>query len=106
MEYEIINPVFAGHILKKYMDLAGYKVTDIQKVLHLTCPQTIYRWINGERLPSVCHLYNLSRLFGVHMEELLTKKSFGHVVSVEFIDRESFEKRVAIYKKYLIHSAA
>ena len=30
-----------------------------------------YRWFQGKTLPSVDHLYALSRLLGVHMEELL-----------------------------------
>lgn len=44
---------------------------DIQNYLVLSCPQPVYRWFQGKTLPSVDHLYALSRLLGVHMEELL-----------------------------------
>ena len=49
----------------------GYKVTDLQDYLDLACPQSIYKWYRGESLPSINHLYNLSVLYGVKMEELL-----------------------------------
>ena len=44
---------------------------DIQKYLHLSFPQSIYRWFKGKILPSVEHLCALSRLLNVHMEEFL-----------------------------------
>lgn len=50
---------------------AGYNIREIQDYLHLSCPQPVYRWLRGKTLPSVDHLYALSRLFGVHMEDLL-----------------------------------
>ena len=46
----------------------------IQAYLHLSCPQSIYRWFKGKILPSVDHLCALSRLLGVHMEDLLVLK--------------------------------
>ena len=53
------------------MEYAGCSVRDIQEYLQLSCPQPIYRWFQGRILPSVDHLYMLSRLFQVHMEDLL-----------------------------------
>lgn len=45
------------------------------KYASLLCPQPIYRWFKGIVLPSVDHLYALSRLLQVHMEELLVPES-------------------------------
>lgn len=53
------------------MQRNGYSVKMLQEYLCLSCPQPIYRWIQGKNLPTVEHLYRLSRLFGVHMEDLL-----------------------------------
>lgn len=53
---------------------AGYSVKEIQEFLHLSCPQPVYRWFKGQILPSLDHLYVLSRLLGVHMEELIVAK--------------------------------
>lgn len=39
-----------GLQLKLYMDRAGMSVKDIQEYLYLSCPQPIYRWIQGKIL--------------------------------------------------------
>ena len=69
--YENIDMKKTGLLLKARIEKAGYTVKDIQTILHLSCPQPIYRWFKGMILPSVDHLYVLSRLLKIHMEELL-----------------------------------
>ena len=66
-----IDQVKTGIKLKKMLKAAGYDVRDIQEYLHLSCPQSIYRWFKGKILPSVEHLCALSKLLNVHMEDLL-----------------------------------
>ena len=61
----------SGTILRYHIRKSGYSVRDIQNYLVLSCPQPVYRWFQGKTLPSVDHLYALSRLLGVQMEELL-----------------------------------
>lgn len=61
----------SGNLLRYQIRKCGYTVRDIQEYLVLSCPQPVYRWFQGKTLPSVDHLYALSRLLGVHMEELL-----------------------------------
>ncbi|MEQ2563143.1 helix-turn-helix transcriptional regulator [Ventrimonas sp. CLA-AP-H27] len=61
----------SGDLLRYRIRKSGYSVRDIQDYLFLSCPQPVYRWFQGKALPSVDHLYALSRLLGVHMEELL-----------------------------------
>ncbi len=69
--YQPIDQVKTGIKLKMMLKSAGYEVRDIQEYLYLSCPQSIYRWYKGKILPSVEHLYALSKLLNVHMEELL-----------------------------------
>lgn len=76
MIYPNIDMKLTGLKLKKLIQRSGYDVKDIQKYLHLSCPQPIYRWFKGKTLPSVDHLYALSVLFGVHMEELIVSKQY------------------------------
>ena len=64
--YEHIDMKKTGILLKYRIEKAGYTVKDIQKILQLSCPQPIYRWFKGMILPSVDHLYVLSRLLKVH----------------------------------------
>ncbi|MDE6890839.1 MAG: helix-turn-helix domain-containing protein [Lachnospiraceae bacterium] len=69
--YISIDMEKTGVHLKNLIAQEGYTVKDIQRHLHLSCPQPVYRWFKGKILPSVDHLYTLSRLLHVHMEELL-----------------------------------
>ena len=69
--YQPIDPIKTGTKIKKMLKAAGYEVRDIQEYLHLSCPQSIYRWFKGKILPSVEHLCALSKLLNVHMEDLL-----------------------------------
>lgn len=70
MDYSI-NLEKTGERLKKAMDDVGIEVKYVQRYLGLTCPQSIYKWFKGKALPSVDNLYALSKLLGVHMEDLL-----------------------------------
>ena len=60
-----------GKKLKKLIFEKGYTVRGIQNYLGLNGPNSIYRWFKGKALPSTDHLYELSKLFRVHMEDLL-----------------------------------
>ena len=64
----------SGNLLRYQIRKSGYSVRDIQNYLVLSCPQPVYRWFQGKTLPSVDHLYALSRLLGVHMEIWFTGK--------------------------------
>ena len=56
--YENIDMKKTGILLKETIEKAGYTVKDIQKILHLSCPQPIYRWFKGDYFtigrPSLC----------------------------------------------------
>ena len=101
MTYPNIDMIETGLKLKRYMDQAGMSVKDIQNTLHLSCPQPIYRWINGKVLPSVDHLLMLSELFDVHMEELLVKKqTISALYDIQQCNIQNIQERcVAYYKK-------
>lgn len=53
----------------------GCTVKDIQIFLNLACPQSIYRWIKGQTLPSIDNLYRMAVIFQVHMEDMLVAKN-------------------------------
>ena len=66
-----LDMTMTGHVLNLMIKKRGYTVSEIQKELGLSCPQPIYRWINGQTLPSIDNLYKLSTLLEVHMEDLI-----------------------------------
>ncbi len=95
--YENIDMAKTGILLKKTIKEGGYTVKDIQNILHLSCPQPIYRWFKGTILPSVDHLYVLSRLLKVHMEDLLVTKQEDSSFAELCIDHLSDHKRLYEY---------
>ena len=70
-QYAKIDLLRTGELLRSRIEEAGYTVKDIQEYLMLSWPQPIYRWFSGQILPSIQHLYALSKLLGVHMEDLI-----------------------------------
>ena len=72
--YPNIDMQKTGKRLRHFIENAGYNPRMIQEYLHLSCVQPIYRWYKGSILPSVDHLFMLSELLNVHMEDLLVSK--------------------------------
>ena len=95
--YPNIDMIQSGLKIKKYIVCAGMSVKDIQEYLHLSCPQPIYRWMNGKILPSVDHLFMLSVLFGVHMEDLIVKKQAEALPEAGTYPCRKFEDRLFAY---------
>lgn len=70
-----IDLVLTGRRIHSVIFGSGYSVKEIQEILNLACPQSVYRWLHGYSLPSVDNLYMLSRLFDMHMEDLLVERA-------------------------------
>lgn len=66
----------SGEKLHTAIKESGYSVKELQYMLYLECPNPIYRWMRGKALPSIDHLYRLSLILNVPMEDLLGVKSF------------------------------
>lgn len=90
--YSSIDLYETGKRIKKLIKQRGYSVTDIQHLLHLSCPQPIYRWMKGQVLPTVDHLYIMARVMHVHMEELLVSQD-------EAISRRIPEDEIPVFKR-------
>lgn len=73
--YQSIDPLETGWRLAQLIRQKGYSIKDIQKLLQLSCPQPVYRWIKGQILPSLNHLYNLAGILDVPMEKILVPAS-------------------------------
>lgn len=97
--YQSIDQIKTGIKLKAMLEAAGYSVKDIQEYLHLSCPQSIYRWFKGKILPSVEHLCALSRLLNVHMEELLVLQGQPMVFNFIELADNARTKRLLFYIK-------
>ena len=90
--YPNINMEKTGLLLREKVLEQGYTVKDIQKYLGFSCPQPIYRWFKGKVLPTLDHLFMLSRMLDVHMEELL-------VLEMDE-ERQEIEENVCVMPNY------
>ena len=98
--YPNIDMRQSGMKLKYLLESAGYTPRMIQEHLHLSCVQPIYRWYKGQILPSVDHLFMLSELLNVHMEDLLVKKSpISIIYEIEPRRLYAEQKRLMLYYK-------
>ena len=105
--YPNIDLQRTGQKMKRMIESAGYTPRMIQEYLHLSCVQPIYRWYKGLILPSVDHLFMLSELLGVHMEDFLVKKNVVPVIyDIEQRFSQNTKKRIMAYYKKIYQSVA
>ena len=69
--YPVIDLKKTGENIKRLREARCISVVDLQYFLGLASPQAIYYWQRGVNLPTVDHLYALSRLFKVSMDDIL-----------------------------------
>ncbi len=70
-DYPVIDVIATGKNIRMFMDAKDISVRDVQVFLGLSAPQSIYHWLDGKCLPTIDHLYALSELLGVPMDELI-----------------------------------
>ena len=105
--YPNIDMQRTGRKLKRMIESAGYTPRMIQDYLHLSCVQPIYRWYKGLILPSVDHLFMLSELLKVHMEDFLVKKNATPVIyDIESTYSHAMQNRLKEYYKKIYQSVA
>ena len=105
--YPNIDMQRTGKKIKYMLESAGYTPRIIQDYLHLSCVQPIYRWYKGKILPSVDHLFMLSELLNVHMEDLLVKKNAVPVIyDIDQCYAQAAQKRFMAYYKKIYLSVA
>lgn len=70
-----LDMIMTGQRLRDMIAKKGYSIKDIQKKLNLSCPQPVYRWLNGQNMPSLDNLYMLSSILDTPMEDLLMPRN-------------------------------
>ena len=67
----VIDLAATGRNIKSLRVSAGISVRDLQNILGFTNPQAIYKWQNGDSLPSIDNLVILAAVLGVAIDEIL-----------------------------------
>ncbi|MCD8131415.1 MAG: helix-turn-helix domain-containing protein [Lachnospiraceae bacterium] len=103
-EYPDIDMKKTGLRIQNAVKEAGYSAQEIQRYLHLSCPQPVYRWFKGQILPSLNHLYALSVLLHVHMEDLIVDKNNNEKIwktgeEVQCRDQKQMQRCLVYFRK-------
>ena len=71
----VIDLRATGQNIKNLRVAAGISVRDLQNILGFTNPQAIYKWQNGDSMPSIDNLVILAAVLGVTVDEILVVDS-------------------------------
>ena len=66
-----LNKRKTGDKIYRAIEKSGLTYEEIAEELGLSSPRVIYEWTNGNKLPSLVRLVNLSALLYVQMEGLI-----------------------------------
>lgn len=69
--HQTINMEKTGENIMELRRQKKLSVKELQGMLGLTSPQSIYKWQRGEALPNVDNLVMLAEIFEVQLEEIL-----------------------------------
>ena len=67
----LFDALAMGQRIKALSKEKGLKLDDIREAAGIGTAQAIYRWYRGEVIPEIEHLYLVSRLLGITVDELL-----------------------------------
>ena len=70
----VIDLRATGQNIKNLRVAAGISVRDLQNILGFTNPQAIYKWQNGDSMPSIDNLVILAAVLGVTVDQILVVK--------------------------------
>ena len=71
MKVPVIDLAATGQNIKNLRVAAGISVRDLQAILGFTNPQAIYKWQNGDCMPSIDNLVILAAVLGVTVDQIL-----------------------------------
>ena len=69
-----INLEATGSNIKSLMKARGLKVAELQSVCGFNTPQSIFKWLRGDAMPSIDNLVILSHILGVPIDSIIITK--------------------------------
>ena len=74
MNLPCVDRKATGLKIYELMDSKGMVVKDIQDIFGFSSPQAIYKWLNGQAIPTIDNLVILASIFGVTMDEIVVTR--------------------------------
>ncbi len=93
--YISIEQEQTGKRIRELMHLNDLKVKDIQVACGFEHPQAVYKWMNGECLPSIDNLCVLAYIFKTTIDGILVKSGdAAFILSQKYITVINLHKQV------------
>ncbi len=67
----MVNMAATGANIKALIKANGLKVSDIQNKCGFNTPQSIFKWMRGDAMPSIDNLVILAYILNVTIDEIL-----------------------------------
>ena len=105
IEYPTINLIANGDNIKRLRKEKGISVKQLQEFFGFEQPQAIYKWQWGACLPSIDHLFALSKILQVPIEKILVENDqdflFSKLTLIHFINQypENFHQGTASHSQ-------
>lgn len=77
MNIPIVNMKQTGQNIIAIRNQRGITVRDLQNMLGFSTPQAIYKWQQGQSLPTVDNLVALSAIFAVPIDAIIATSDRG-----------------------------
>lgn len=71
MTMPTVNMAATGSNIKALIKANGIKVTEIQNICGFNTPQSIFKWMRGDALPSLDNLVILAHILNVTIDEII-----------------------------------
>lgn len=86
-QYTKIDSRATGAKIASLMDLYGISVKELSNTLGVS-NQSVYKWLNGQSLPTLENLFQISRILKVSMDEIVIAANTYSYVLPEVYVRE------------------
>lgn len=70
----VVNMTATGSNIKALIKAKGLKITDVQNVCGFNTPQSIFKWMRGDALPSLDNLVILAHILNTTIDKIIITK--------------------------------
>ena len=71
MTMPVVNMTATGSNIKALIKAHGLKITEIQNVCGFNTPQSIFKWMRGDALPSIDNIVILAHILDVTIDKII-----------------------------------
>ncbi len=88
--YSHIDSIKTGIRIRNLMNEKGVSVRDVTGILSVS-NQTVYKWLNGQSLPTLENIYQLSQILHVSIDDMIVSETaITYTVPDMYVREEHF----------------